>query len=456
MAYQARPFGHHGHVFVLLVGDSRRLLPGAATLQRWISKFELAGTMKIGRRQFLTSVGTGRLAAMYAAGPSSQADETPVSRTSRAITAAGAPIRRHTAESDDPGQQAITGDDGRVVHAGVEFHGVAELRRVKDLPGLRLQRIPESMRAAINSQAGQRMLGPDGAEIRLVSQEDTVEVTLSAPTGGADMVVFWGEFQDIQRYTIGRQPRTIKLTYPERVQHLKPGICCDHAFQPQVWRLTFMGESKASSLHFHDIFGQGLRPPRPEEVPSQTYLAYGTSVTDGFSATAMHLTYIAQTARHLGANLINLGSAGSAYCEPELADYIAARKDWSVATLCISANMIGAGFSVDEFCHRASYMVNTIAASDPKRLVVCVTIWPYFGDLCRDVEGLHGKGLAEPYREVLREIVAQSPYTNVHLVEGRDLLMDIAGYTMDLAHPGDHGMIEIGAKLARHITKLQT
>jgi len=39
----------------------------------------------------------------------------------------------------------------------------------------------------------------------------------------------------------------------------------------------------------------------------------------------------------------------------------------------------------------------------------------------------------------------------VHLIEGADLLTDLTGYSMDLAHPGDFGMIEIAENLAQRI-----
>jgi hypothetical protein len=298
------------------------------------------------------------------------------------------------------------------------------------------------------------MLAPDGAEIRFASTGDTVEVTLSSPVGGCEVIAFWGEFQDLQRHAVGPERTTLRFTYPERLQRLRPGFCDDHAFPPHVWRLTVRGQNKHGRLHFHGMRGDGLRPPRPDEKPERTLLAYGTSVTDGFAASAMHLSFVAQAARRLRMDFVNLGSAGSAYCEPALADYIAARRDWHVATLGLSANMIGAGFSTDEFSERAAYMVNTVAGADPGRSVVCITVWPYFADLCDGTIGSHRREAAVAYREALRDVVRTSPHANVNLVEGAELLGEIGGYTVDLAHPGDFGMIRIGENLAARLAAL--
>ena len=116
--------------------------------------------------------------------------------------------------------------------------------------------------------------------------------------------------------------------------------------------------------------------------------------------------------------------------------------------------MIGANYTVEQFRRRATYMVNTIAGSDTSRSIFCITLWTYFGDLCTNVEGPHGQGLADPYREVLRQIVKECPYPNVHLLEGADLLKDIDGYSTDLAHPSDLGMTQIAENLAKQIKKI--
>ena len=334
-----------------------------------------------------------------------------------------------------------------MLHKQLDFHNVAELIRVRDLPGLRLLRAPEAVDRALDGKAA-RMHAPAGAEIRFVSSGSEVELTLSCPTTACEMIPFWGGFQGLQRYIIGNNPITIRLEYPERVRQLKDRTAGGSGFSPEVWRLTLRGVDKHGVVHFHDLRGNGLRPPAPDQLPGRTCLAYGTSIAEGFSASAAHLSYVAQTARLLGMDCINLGCAGSCYCEPEMADYIAGRDDWHVATLELAANMIGAGFSADEFRRRAATMIDSIAGASPQRPVVCIVFFPYFADLCEGVEGPHQAGAAEAYRAVYRDLVATTPHPNVHLIEGADLLTDIDGYAVDLAHPGDAGMMQIATNLA--------
>jgi len=206
------------------------------------------------------------------------------------------------------------------------------------------------------------------------------------------------------------------------------------------------GGRRRDAVLLHDIRGAGVRPPLADEVPSLRYLAYGTSITQGFDCQGPHLGYVGQTAWRLGADLINLGVGGACHCEPAFAEHIAGRTDWHIATLELSVNM--RGFALDEFRRRVGYMVNTVAGADRSRPVACMTLFPFFADF--GLEAANGKpgGTPEQYRQALRDVVADSPHANVHLIEGPHLLKNIGGLTADLIHPSDHGMIEIGRRLA--------
>jgi lysophospholipase L1-like esterase len=180
-------------------------------------------------------------------------------------------------------------------------------------------------------------------------------------------------------------------------------------------------------------------------------LSYGTSITHGAAATAGHLTYVAQTAWRLRADLINLGVGGSAWCERELADYIAEREDYDIVTLALSVNMIGGGFSDDEFRARVTHMIDRVSAAHPDQPVACITLYPHFRDFGDDTEGAEHSAR---FRQILRESVAGLSRSNMTLVEGPELLADAGGLTTDLIHPGDLGMIQMGERLAARLQDL--
>ena len=340
-----------------------------------------------------------------------------------------------------------------MIYSNVELHNVEEVRTVKGQDGVRLQRVPEDVRLALNDSAQFRMLQPDSAEIRFVADRPVCRITLSSEARSR-VTVFNGLFDSRQRFIIGPEPKTIELVEnPERLQKLDKKYWSEMSFSARVFRLILGGpDPEREPVFFHGIEGQGIRPPKADEMPSLRYLAYGTSITHGFCAEGPHLCYASQAARHLGADLINLGVGGSAYCEHELADYIAGRHDWHIATLALSVNMHG--FSLDVFRERVSYMVDKVAGSQPKRSVACITLYPYYRDFgIDDKDDVYG-GSPEEYRQILRDVVQACPHDNAHLLEGPDILTDISGLTADLVHPADNGMIEMGWRLAEQLKPL--
>ena len=336
-----------------------------------------------------------------------------------------------------------------MILGNVELHNIDEVTPLPGTDAVRLQRVPEPVRTKLNEGAQMRMLSPACAEVRFVAEAGSASVTLSSE-GATQAVIFYGSFQDRDAVRIGKEPKAIPLGVPERLAQLDPGYTDTMPFRPQVCRLMLAGDP----VHFHGVDGDGVRPPTPEELPKLRYLAYGTSITHGAAASGPHLTYVGQAARRLGADLINLGVGSSAHCEHELADYIAGRDDWHIASLALSVNMVGAGFSLDEFHERVSYMVNAVAGADTSRPVACITLYPYFRDFGLRFPVGNPKGTAEEYRQRLRDAVAHCPHPNAHLIEGPDILVDVEGLTPDLVHPADNGMIQMGENLATRLQAL--
>lgn len=208
-------------------------------------------------------------------------------------------------------------------------------------------------------------------------------------------------------------------------------------FANRVCRVVVQG----LDVELHGIDGN-VRPPKPEELPP-VMLSYGTSISQGAYASRSDLAWNALTARALGYDFINLGSSGTAYCEPAMADFMASLK-WDLCVLEISVNMSGTGFTVTQFKERAGALINTLAKSHPQAPIICISLFPIgTGDLW-------GGQKTQEMREALAEIVKASGHPNVHFVSGPDLL-SFTGLSPDLLHPTDHGMIEIAGKLAPRI-----
>lgn len=331
----------------------------------------------------------------------------------------------------------------------IQFHNVGELQEMNSHDGARLLRVPENVRSELNEGAQTRIPHPAGSEIRFVP-EGPVRITLSSEERKSLVRPFWGDFQATgEEFTLGPEPTTVELSFPDRLSNLDPESAGDMRYAPDVCRLVLAGDHRGGHVYYHDIEGE-RRPPTADKLPGVRYLAYGTSITEGEAPTAEMQTYVNQTARRLGADPINLGSCGTAFCDAVMAGHIADRGDWDVATLSLSVNMVNR-FTPGEFKERAAAMIERIAEKNPTNPVACITLFPHVREYKRDHEEA---ALSETFREKLREAVAECGHENVHLVEGPDLLPTASGLTTDLVHPGDEAMIRIGENLAQEIEPL--
>ncbi len=330
-------------------------------------------------------------------------------------------------------------------HPSVSLHNVAETVPAEWADdGDRLHRVPASVGGALDDEAHHRLRHATQSEVRFVPETDdaNVEVTLSTPER-TDIRVFWGSFQPWQAVSIGPGTETLALSVPERLAGLDETADVDVGrFDPRVCRVRF---ERFVPVAVHDVAGD-CRPPAASEVPDVRYLAYGTSITEGAKATATHLNYVSRVAQRCGYDALNLGCSGSAYCEAALAEYIARRNDWDVATFALSVNMANAAFSTAQFRERVDSFLNTVAGAHPEKPVACVTLFPYFADVTASGDPER----AAAFRDALRSVVAESSHDNLSLVEGTDLLSP-GDLTCDVLHPGDEGMRTIGEGLARHL-----
>ncbi|MHC4873624.1 MAG: SGNH/GDSL hydrolase family protein [Planctomycetota bacterium] len=338
-----------------------------------------------------------------------------------------------------------------MIYQNVEFHNIDAIHEAEG-GGVKLQRIPDHVRDNINESAQLQVLRLASSEIRFIADGPSVKIKLSSEVN-TDFEIFHGTFQSPTRIRVTEEPEVFEITLDARVSKLAESHTEGLAFSPKIIRLLMGGEHQGQ-ITFHSIEGKGIAPPPKEMLPKLRYLAYGTSITHGAFASRAHLTYVEQAARHLGADVINLGVAGSAQCENVWADYIAGRDDWDIATLAMSVNMMGARFTLEEFYNRVHYMAKTIAESNPERQVLCITIFPHFREFDGTFEIKNVHGTCEEYREALRKAVKEADCKNLHLIEGPEILQEIDGLAIDLLHPSDWGMMKMGERLAAKMKQI--
>ena len=144
-------------------------------------------------------------------------------------------------------------------------------------------------------------------------------------------------------------------------------------FANRVCRVVVSG----LEVEFTGIDGN-VRPPQPDELP-RVMFSYGTSISEGAYASRPDLGWNALTARAVGHDFIDMGSSGTAYCEPAMADYLAGL-EWDLCVLELSVNM--GGFSIEQFKERVASLVDKLATSHPEAPIFCISLFPFgTGDL---------------------------------------------------------------------------
>lgn len=336
----------------------------------------------------------------------------------------------------------------------VQLHNLDGAEATEDGQGIRLHRVPKSLRDQLtekNSGSGktgaEAMSQARHSEIRFVLNEgekpENVKIHLQSP-GDVLISFFWGDvFCGDMRYRYNAaKPQPIAVQGHGLLYNLMDKFPAGR-FPNRLCRIVISG----ADVTFTGIDGD-VRPPKPSELPP-VMLTYGTSITQGHAASRADLAWNALTARNLGYDLINLGSGGTAYCESAMADYIAQQK-WDLCTLELSVNMVNP-FTVDEFRKRVTYLIDTVAKSHPNSPVVCISIFPWgVGDYWT---GNDAQKKTQEFRKVLEEVCKASPHKNVHFIAGPELL-SFTGLSSDMLHPSDHGMYEIATKLTPRINEL--
>ena len=336
----------------------------------------------------------------------------------------------------------------------VTLHNVGGVEPTADGSAVMLYRVPKSVRDRLTEPNKQsQKTGADTmcqarhSEIRFVLNEgekpENIRLHLQAESP-TSITFYWGDiYSGHRRLQAGGKAKPFGVT-GHGLMYTMMDKYPQGRFANRVCRVIVDG----AEVSLHGIEGD-VRPPRPDEL-TPIMISYGTSISQGYNASRPDLQWNSLTARMLGHDLINLGSSGTAFCEPAMADYISAQP-WDMAVLEISVNMVG-NFDTPEFEKRATYLVNSLANSHPDALIFCISIFPWgVGHYWRGDANRKTK----EFREVLRQIVERSGHKNVHYVHGPDLL-SFSGLYHDMLHPSDMGMIEIATKLTQQIkAKLQ-
>ena len=316
-----------------------------------------------------------------------------------------------------------------------ELHNVHELLDDPGGQGSICCRVPNDLRVTLNESAKNNALQATGCEIRFNLEGPRAVITLQSPEGPTLAEVYQGDFFSAL-HIVDATPTRIVVERPESEPEMRQVTPSNARFDTGLTRVVLPWRP---AVRLISIEGE-TSLPTSEQSPDTRYLAYGSSITHGSTAVRPTGTYPARTAELLGADLFNLGFGGGAHMEAGMADYIAGREDWHIATLEMGINVVQS-FSVDEFHRRVEYFVTTIADAHPDDWIFCIDIFP-----CRyDFTGVEK---CETFRSIVAERVRQLDRPKLVHVPGDAMLRSINGLTVDLVHPAPGGFEEMARNLS--------
>lgn len=316
-----------------------------------------------------------------------------------------------------------------MIFQNIDFHNVAEMTREED--GWKMWRIPQSVRERMNDGLRNRTAAySTGVELRFRLVDESADIDLCAlPAEEAQVAyIFYGSIQGGWQHSsriIGTERTRLHVERPANSEALKRisqemGL----PFDPEVIRIVL----PYGTCLYLGVQG-AVEQPRAEDLPGQVYLAYGSSITHGSLALAGPYTYPFRVAQKLKCDYLNLGFAGTAYLEREMAEYIVSRKDWDFATFEMGINMLE-GFTEEQFETRVREFTDVLASE--KRMVCLTSIYGYTGE---------NQEKAQRFREIVRHY-AQGRFP---FLDGLELLDHPAFVSQDQVHPTLEGIEQIAS-----------
>ncbi len=262
-------------------------------------------------------------------------------------------------------------------------------------------------------------------------------------------MIFCGDYLHSVHQIPAGKVTTLHIEIPPSLFRSESWVREGGRFDCRVWRVLFHKQSCGVFCEL-DAFGHEVRPPEPQEVPQIKWLAYGSSITFGGDVHLASNAYVLQAARRLGADVYNKAVAGSCFCDSAMIEYLSSLKGWDIATLELGINILNR-FTVEEFENRSRDLTQALLKANPGKPVVLITAYPahaLFGGNAAQKE----KYLA--FEEILKKIRQEDKSRCLHLIEGKDILRDVQGLTVDMTHPSDDGHIMMGQRLAEELERI--
>jgi lysophospholipase L1-like esterase len=182
----------------------------------------------------------------------------------------------------------------------------------------------------------------------------------------------------------------------------------------------------------------------PAARPKTRWVAFGDSVTHGFTSSAVVHSYPFQVGEMMDWEVINAGIGGRGCMASDGA--LLAEMNADVFSIMIGVNNWQGGTELDVFRTNMNGLLKGLIAGRPNAQIYVITpLW--VADSWKPGKARYP---LEDYRKVIREVVGQWGAANVRVIEGPSLIdHDPALFDKVSVHPNDAGFAQMAERLVR-------
>ena len=332
-----------------------------------------------------------------------------------------------------------------IIHDNILFNNVEELVPTRN--GMRICRFKEDVRLKMNERAKRIALFSDGCELRFVSSANYMVLKLKATlsgksvfTGHAKATVMCGDYYNKTVEIFEGAETTVILERAQEFYNMPDSFFEGNTFDKNVWRIYLSdGQFEYCGI---ETYGEEIRPPEPSEMPKETILSYGSSISHGLISSDNTQSYVNTFARLMEMDVLVKGLSGSCFVEKEIADSFAENDNWDYALLEIATNTMVA-LKTEEFEKRFNYFADKLYATGKKLIFVTIPLQRahFLDESCPGYEALRA------FNKIIVDKCAQLDPERVFLVDGTKLVKKTNYLTMDRIHPSTAGHIDMGYNL---------
>lgn len=332
-------------------------------------------------------------------------------------------------------------------YKNIEIHNIGEIIPGEAEGSISWLRVPSEVRDSLESEQGKNMCcGATGVELRFIMKSDTVSIRMRTPSGKGVFHVYRGSIQggwedhEVDKITTPEFEDFVikKSENPDMLERITNNF--NYPFSPEVIRVVM----DRGVFEIIDIIGD-VEPPKAEQLPKKTLLAYGSSITHGSNSIDMSHSWVSVLAHNLKMDCINLGMAGSCRMEPEMVEYIASKGEngeWNMALLELGINVLD--WDEEKIIQRVSNTLKQIAGRNPQKPIYVISPFYSFDDY-------NHNGKADKWRRLISQVINETKYDNVTYINGLDILGDMSLMSADEVHPNIYGVAQIAQRLLERI-----